>query len=139
MRQRAPASMPGLRTAACRMSGPPSLDATALPWPIATADAVLCINMIHISPWAAARGLFEGAARILPSGGLLYLYGPYKRGGVHTAASNADFDASLRQQNSDWGVRDLEAVDALARSNGFTAPDIVAMPANNLSLMFRLE
>jgi SAM-dependent methyltransferase len=116
-----------------------ALDAAATHWPIATADAVLCINMIHISPWASAAGLFQGAARVLPPGALLYLYGPYKRGGAHTAPSNADFDASLQMQNPEWGVRDLEAVEALARDNGFAAPDIVAMPANNLSLMFRLE
>jgi cyclopropane fatty-acyl-phospholipid synthase-like methyltransferase len=116
-----------------------ALDAAATQWPIAAADAVLCINMIHISPSASACGLFQGAAKILPRGGLLYLYGPYKRGGVHTAPSNADFDASLRMQNPDWGVRDLEAVETLARDNGFGPPDIVAMPANNLSLLFRLE
>lgn len=115
-----------------------ALDATAAAWPIAAADAILCINMIHISPWASARGLFEGAARILPTGGLLYLYGPYKRGGVHTAPSNENFDATLRLQNPEWGVRDLEEVEALARDNHFSSPDIVAMPANNLSLIFRL-
>ncbi len=115
-----------------------ALDAMAAAWPIAAADAVLCINMIHISPWASAGGLFEGAARILPPGGLLYLYGPYKRGGLHTAASNEKFDATLRLQNPEWGVRDLEAVEALARDNHFSSPGIVAMPANNLSLIFRL-
>jgi len=114
-----------------------ALDATAADWPIAAADAVLCINMIHIAPWRAAGGLIAGAARILPAGGLLYLYGPFKRAGAHTAPSNQAFDASLRAQNAAWGVRDLDAVAALAASAGFAGPQIVAMPANNLSLIFR--
>jgi hypothetical protein len=79
----------------------------------------------------------QGAGRILPAGGVLYLYGPYKRGGQHTALSNATFDASLRAQNPEWGVRDLEAVAELAAAQGFAAPIVVQMPANNLSLVFR--
>jgi SAM-dependent methyltransferase len=115
-----------------------ALDATAGDWPIAAADAVLCINMIHIAPWRAAEGLIAGAARILPPGrGLLYLYGPFKRAGTHTAPSNQAFDTSLRAQNAAWGVRDLEAVGALAAAAGFGAPQIASMPANNLSLIFR--
>ena len=114
-----------------------ALDAAAAFWPIAAADAVLCINMIHISPWASTVGLMRGAGRILPAGGLLYLYGPYKRGGQHTASSNVAFDASLQAQNPAWGVRNLEAVAALAAAEGFAAPIIVEMPANNLSLVFR--
>jgi hypothetical protein len=113
------------------------LDVTAAAWPVAEADALLCTNMIHIAPWAATLGLMRGAGRILPGGGLLYFYGPYKRGGQHTAPSNAAFDASLRAQNPEWGVRDLEAVADLAASQGFCAPVIVEMPANNLSLVFR--
>jgi hypothetical protein len=93
--------------------------------------------MIHIAPWAAALGLVRGAARMLPAGGLLYLYGPYKRAGRHTAPSNAAFDLSLRAENPDWGVRDLEAVADLAAAHGFGAPVVVEMPANNLSLVFR--
>jgi SAM-dependent methyltransferase len=116
-----------------------ALDASAASWPIAAADAVLCINMIHIAPWRAAAGLIAGAARILPPGGPLCLYGPYKRDGAHTAPSNQAFDASLRAQNPEWGVRDLEAVAALAAAAGFDAPQIVPMPANNLSLIFRRE
>ena len=112
------------------------LDAASAPWPIARADAVFCINMIHIAPWAAAVGLVRGAARVLSAGGVLYLYGPYRRGGEHTASSNAAFDADLRARNAAWGVRDLEDVAALARDNGFSAPAIEAMPANNLSLVF---
>ncbi len=113
------------------------LDAAAETWPIASADAVLCLNMIHIAPWRAAQGLVRGAARILPPGGIFYLYGPYRRDNRHTAPSNAEFDRSLRQRNPEWGVRDLEAVAALAASCGFDAPLIEAMPANNLSLIFR--
>jgi hypothetical protein len=113
------------------------LDVTAATWQIAAADALLCTNMIHIAPWAAAVGVMQGAGRILPAGGVLYLYGPYKRGGQHTALSNATFDASLRAQNPEWGVRDLEAVAELAAAQGFAAPIVVQMPANNLSLVFR--
>jgi hypothetical protein len=104
---------------------------------VEAADAVVCINMIHIAPWAAAVGLVRGAARMLPPGGLLYLYGPYKRGGRHTAPSNAAFDTSLRAQSPDWGVRDLEAVTGLAAAHGFPAAIVEQMPANNLSLVFR--
>lgn len=113
------------------------LDVTAASWPVEAADILVCINMIHISPWAAAEGLMRGAGRLLPPGGVLYLYGPYKRGGRHTAPSNAAFDAGLRAQSLAWGVRDLEAVAALAAAQGFGAPAIVEMPANNLSLVFR--
>ena len=116
---------------------PIALDAAALPWPIASADAILCINMVHISPWAATEGLFAGAHAILAAGAPLYLYGPYKCGGAHTAPSNAAFDASLRAQNAAWGVRDLEALADLGRANGFDAPNVSDMPANNLSLVFR--
>jgi SAM-dependent methyltransferase len=115
---------------------PLALDAASNRWPIAASDAVICINMIHIAPWAATQGLLAGASRILPAGGLLYLYGPYKRDGQHTAPSNAAFDASLRARNPAWGVRDLEAVSALASNSGFGSPGITPMPANNLSLSF---
>ncbi len=115
-----------------------ALDAAVPDWPLERADAILCINMVHISPWNATEGLMRGAARILPAGGLLYLYGPYRRSGQHTAPSNASFDADLRQQNPAWGVRDIEAVIELAGAHGFSAPEIEDMPANNLSLSFRL-
>ncbi len=114
-----------------------ALDASAPTWPVERADTVVCINMIHISPWEATIGLMSGAARLLPAGGTLFLYGPYKRGGQHTAPSNEAFDRDfLRARNPAWGVRDLEAVTKLAGSLGFAAPDIVEMPANNLSLLF---
>jgi SAM-dependent methyltransferase len=114
-----------------------ALDAEAPDWPIAAADVVLCINMIHISPWSAAEGLMRGAARALSKSGVLYLYGPFRREGQHTAPSNAAFDRSLRLQNPDWGVRDLEAVAALAETHGLGPPAVEQMPANNLSLVFR--
>lgn len=115
---------------------PLALDAAASAWPVATADAVLCINMIHIAPWSATEGLVAGAARLLPAGGLLFLYGPYKRDGRHTAPSNAAFDASLRARDPTWGVRDLGDVSAFAAKAGFNLAEVVAMPANNLSVSF---
>ncbi|MFZ5778787.1 MAG: DUF938 domain-containing protein [Pseudomonadota bacterium] len=114
-----------------------ALDAAAATWPIERADAVLCANMIHISPWESAEGLVAGAGRLLPTGGVLYLYGPYRRNGRHTAPSNEAFDLDLRRRNPAWGVRDLEAVSALAAQHGFGPPEVVEMPANNLSVVFR--
>ncbi|HEY4547747.1 MAG TPA: DUF938 domain-containing protein [Pedomonas sp.] len=116
---------------------PLQLDVTADAWPVEQAEAIVCINMIHISPWAATEGLLRGAARLLPQGGVLYLYGPYKRGGQHTAPSNADFDASLKARNPEWGVRNLEDVESLAGTHGFEPVKVVEMPANNLSVVFR--
>ncbi|MCC8432040.1 class I SAM-dependent methyltransferase [Reyranella aquatilis] len=113
------------------------IDVTRPVWPVERADAVLCCNMIHIAPWDAAIGLVEGAARLLPTGGLLFTYGPYRREGRHTAPSNEAFDADLRRRNPAWGVRDLEAVVDLAGKAGFSPPEIVEMPANNLSLLFK--
>jgi len=113
------------------------LDAAAPPWPIAAANAVLCINMIHISPWAATEGLMRGAAALLPPGAPLYLYGPYRRAGAPTAPSNEEFDRSLRSRDPAWGLRDLEAVAALAAAAGFAGPAVTEMPANNLSVVFR--
>ncbi|MGO8738185.1 DUF938 domain-containing protein [Rhodoblastus sp.] len=114
-----------------------ALDAARAPWPLAQADAILCINMIHISPFAATEGLFRQAGAILPSASALYLYGPYIREGVETAESNLAFDAWLRAQNPQWGLRRLEAVAALALDNGFRGPEVVEMPANNVSVIFR--
>jgi SAM-dependent methyltransferase len=98
--------------------------------------AVLCFNVIHISPWRVAQNLFAGAGRFLGDGDRLLLYGPYKRNGAHTAPSNAEFDASLRARNPEWGVRDIADVTALAQSNGMTLAKIIEMPANNLVLAF---
>jgi SAM-dependent methyltransferase len=114
-----------------------ALDAAGDVWPLERADAVLCCNMIHIAPWEAAVGLIAGAAHLLPPTGTLYLYGPYRRDGRHTAPSNEAFDRDLRQRDPAWGVRDLEAVTALAGAQGFGPPEILAMPANNLSLVFK--
>jgi len=113
------------------------IDASAQDWPIDKADTIICINMIHISPWRAATGLFAGAAKLLPPGGVLYTYGPYMRDGAHTSQSNADFDAELRRENPEWGVRSIEALCELAAACGFCAPGITSMPANNFSLIFK--
>ena len=116
-----------------------ALDAAAAPeaWPVQRADAVLCINMVHIAPWAAALGLIRGAARVLPPGGPLALYGPFRREGRHTAPGNAAFDAALRAEDPAWGLRDLEAVAEEAAGQGFGPPVVEAMPANNLTVVFR--
>lgn len=114
-----------------------ALDAAARSWPIARADAILCINMVHISPWAATQGLMAGAARLLPPGAPLYLYGPYVRTDVPTAESNLAFDASLRARDPAWGLRALEDVVALASGHGLAFERLIEMPANNLSLVFR--
>ncbi|RXT57198.1 SAM-dependent methyltransferase [Bosea sp. Tri-44] len=113
------------------------LDATAPRWLVTEANAILCINMIHISPWAATEGLIRHAAELLPAGGPLYVYGPYRQSDVPLAPSNAVFDDSLRRRNPKWGLRELEAVADLARSAGFGEPEVTAMPANNLSVVFR--
>ncbi|MGE5146784.1 MAG: DUF938 domain-containing protein [Candidatus Eiseniibacteriota bacterium] len=116
---------------------PIALDVTARDWGVTAVAAILCINMIHISPWAATEALMAGAGRLLPPGGPLYLYGPYKRGGRHTAPSNAAFDADLRRRDPAWGVRDLDDVARTAERNGLDLAEIVEMPANNLSVVFR--
>ncbi len=98
--------------------------------------AAFCANVIHIAPWRVAEGLFAGAARYLRADGRLFLYGPFKRGGKHTAISNAVFDTSLRQRDPEWGVRDIEALEKLAGSVGLVLQEIAEMPANNLLLVF---
>jgi hypothetical protein len=116
---------------------PLSLDVTQTPWPVTVANAIVCINMIHISPWAAALALFDGAGKLLSSGEVLYLYGPYRRGNQHTAPSNEAFDASLRRRDPAWGIRDMEEVVITAEAVGFALVDVVLMPANNFSVVFR--
>ncbi|NET70184.1 MAG: DUF938 domain-containing protein [Sphaerospermopsis sp. SIO1G2] len=113
-------------------------------WPVETEKitdspitAIVNINMIHISPWSACLGLMAGAGRILPPHGILYLYGPYKQNGQHTAPSNAAFDESLQLQNPEWGVRDLEDVVKVAQSEGLILQQVYQMPANNLSVVFK--
>ncbi len=124
------AALPNLRA-------PLDLDVSRTPWPIAAADAVVCINMLHIAPWAAAQALMAGAARILGAGGVLYLYGPYRRNGAHTAESNEVFDRQLKSSNAQWGVRDLEAVADFAAQEALSIDEVVVMPANNFSVVFR--
>ena len=106
-------------------------------WPVQQADAVVNINMLHISPWAAAQGLLAGAGRVLPSGGLLFLYGPYIERDVATAQSNLDFDASLRRRDPAWGLRRLDDVASTAAAHDLVLSERISMPANNLSLVFR--
>lgn len=122
------------------VASPRAIDVTTDVWGVeasAPFDALVCINMIHIAPWEATLGLMAGAERILRSDGVLYTYGAYKRGGMHTAPSNDSFDAWLKQRDTRFGVRDLEAVEAAACARGLTLGEIVDMPANNLSLVFR--
>jgi len=117
---------------------PCTVDATHQDWPVRQAAAVVSINMIHIAPWAACLGLLDGAARIMePGTGTLYLYGPFKRNDRHTAPSNEQFDGSLRARNPQWGIRDLETIISEAESRGLHCDEIVEMPANNLSVIFR--
>lgn len=115
---------------------PLPLDAARADWPLSYADAILCINMVHISPWAATLGVLAGAARCLAAGSPLVFYGPYRRSGVVTAPSNEAFDASLKARDPRWGLREVEGVQAAAGSR-FALEDVVAMPANNLILLFR--
>jgi SAM-dependent methyltransferase len=126
---RAEAGLPNLHA-------PILLDAAG-DWLVDRADAILCINMVHISSWDATLGLMNGAGRVLPPGGLLYLYGPYIRDGVETAPSNLAFDASLKARDPRWGLRRLDDVVAAAQAQGLRFGRLVEMAANNLSLLFR--
>ncbi|QGP77956.1 DUF938 domain-containing protein [Sphingobium sp. CAP-1] len=126
---RAEADLPNLR--------PPLMLDAAGDWPEIRPEAILCINMVHISPWAATLGLLERAGAALPSGGLLYLYGPYLRGDMDTAPSNLAFDASLKARDPRWGLRAVEDVVVAAGREGLAFDRLVDMPANNLSLLFR--
>ena len=114
-----------------------SLDARAAEWPVAEADAILAINMVHISPWAATIGLLRGAGRLLAPGTPLYLYGAYRQANVETVPSNDAFDGWLKAQNAEWGVRNLEDVAVEAENHGLELDILVPMPANNLSVVFR--
>jgi len=125
---------------------PLPLDAAAPDWPQTVVQqrpgddpitAIVAINMIHISPWQSCLGLLAGAGGLLPAGGILYLYGPFQRQGGHTAPSNEAFDRSLRSQNPAWGVRHLEAVAEVAARHDLSLAEVVDMPANNLSVVFR--
>lgn len=135
------ASIAAYRTeyAGDNLAAPLLLDAAApASWPVEAADAILCINMVHISPWSATEGLFAGAAQILGSeGGPLILYGPYLEAGVETAPSNIEFDASLKARDPRWGLRDAAAVDAVAADHGFARTARYGLPANNIMLVYR--
>ncbi|MEL6160213.1 MAG: DUF938 domain-containing protein [Cyanobacteria bacterium J06623_5] len=132
---------------------PVALDVSTRPWPTErpaeqtdeyeppelTITAIVNINMVHICAWEMCERLMAGAERVLSAGGILYLYGPFKQGGRHTAPSNESFDAMLRDRNSDWGVRDLEAVIAIAQQHHLQHVETIPMPANNLSVVFRRD
>ncbi|MCA1769934.1 MAG: class I SAM-dependent methyltransferase [Halomonas sp.] len=120
------------------LAEPVRLDVTDFDsWPAGPFEAIVAINLIHISPWAVTEALMAGAGSVLVPGGVLFLYGPFRRGGLHVAPSNAAFDADLRRRDSRWGVRDLEQVTAEAERHGLTLERLVEMPANNLSVVFR--
>ena len=131
------------QTQTINLLSPIDIDAASLDWQIALSGdvpavtAIVNINMIHIAPWMAGLGLLAGAGRLLPTGGVLYLYGPYQRGNQHTAPSNADFDNWLQSQNPDWGVRNLESVIEAASKQDLQLDQVIEMPANNLSVVFR--
>jgi hypothetical protein len=108
-------------------------------WPVTRADAVVAINMIHISPWSATAGLFYGAARALPAGGGLFLYGPFFESGLPAAPSNIAFDQSLKRRNSDWGIRRSDDLIVQGEMNGLRLSERIPMPANNLVLVFRKD
>jgi hypothetical protein len=113
------------------------LDAASADWPIATADAVLSINMVHISPWASALGLIKGAERLLSGGSPLILYGPWLKGDIPTAASNLAFDEDLKRRDPQWGLRRVEDFSAAAAERGLSLEETRSMPANNLMLLLR--
>jgi hypothetical protein len=113
------------------------LNAADQRWPISQADAIICINMVHISPWAATEGLMHGAGALLAPGAPLYLYGPFRRAGVATARSNEAFDADLRRRDPAWGLRNLDDITDCAGRARLKLDGLVEMPANNMSLVFR--
>jgi SAM-dependent methyltransferase len=118
------------------LAAPLELDAASSPWPVGKADAIVCINMIHISPWEATTGLMRGAATVLAPGAPLVLYGPYRRGDLPLEPSNAAFDESLKARDLRWGLRDVDAVVAEADAQDLGFDRLIEMPANNLMLLF---
>jgi SAM-dependent methyltransferase len=121
---------------ATNISPPVVLDVNAEQWPVQRADALVCINVVHYSPWSSTQALFAGAARLLSTDGVVYCYGAYKRGGQHTAPSNEVFDGWLKNRDPCFGVRDLEAVEETAAAHGLRLDEVIAMPSNNFSLVF---
>lgn len=124
------AGLPNLRA-------PLPIDAAAAEWPIDHADAILSINMVHISPWASALGLLDGAARLLAAGAPLILYGPWLKADVPTAASNLAFDADLKRRDPQWGLRSVEQFTAAAEQRRLALTEVRAMPANNMMLLLK--
>ncbi len=127
-----------------KMSRPLDLDVQKRPWPLtpefrSSLKAIICINMIHISPWCCTQALFEEAGNLLKKERLLMLYGPFRKNGEHTSESNARFDQALKQQNPNWGVRDLDEVSEIGVKNGFDKHEVFEMPANNLSVIFHMK
>ena len=118
------------------LAPPLDLDVTRRPWPVEAVAAILCVNLLHIAPWAVTEALMAGAGEVLPPQAPLMLYGPFMREGRHTADSNAAFDRGLRMENPAWGVREMEAVEELAKQQGLALADVAAMPANNFFLRF---
>jgi SAM-dependent methyltransferase len=116
---------------------PLAFDVTHLPWPVTAADAIICINVIHISPWEATLALMKGAGEILRPGAVLVTYGPYRREKRHTAPSNEAFEQWLKERDERWGVRDIEEVAEAAKEAGLSLEEAVPMPANNFTLVFR--
>ena len=115
------------------------LDVLKKPWPTIEVDAVVNINMLQVSPWEACPALFEGVAQVLRPGGVVVMYGPYKRAGKHTSESNASFDATVRENDPRWGVRNLEDVAAAAHARGLILEEVIEMPANNLAVIYRAQ
>ena len=118
------------------LAPPLELDVTRRPWPVEAVAAILCVNLLHIAPWTVTEALMRGAGEVLPPGAPMMIYGPFMREGRHTADSNAAFDRGLRAENPAWGVREMEAVEDLAKREGLALADVAAMPANNFFLRF---
>lgn len=120
-----------------QLRAPIALDVEQPDWAVAPPDALLCVNLIHIAPWSVTEALMKGAGHWLRPGGRLFLYGPFRMDGAHTAESNARFDADLRARDARWGIRDLDSITAQARQAGLAAGEVIAMPANNHVVVFR--
>ena len=123
--------------APANLASPLYLNVMESEWPVSAADAVLCVNMVHIAPWACCESLLQGCAHVLPPGAPLVLYGPFKRDGAHTAPSNVEFDQTLRRQNADWGIRDMGEIAEAGKARGLTIEDPITMPSNNFCLVLR--
>jgi hypothetical protein len=133
------ASIRAYRAEGARFLAPRVIDVRSGDWQVGCVEAIYCANMIHIAPWSCTEGLIDGVARNLEDAGVFVLYGPFRIAGQHTAPSNEAFDASLKERDPSWGVRDLEAVTALARRHGLALRERSEMPANNQCLVFARE